>query len=479
MVWKHDAENHVLDCFGFPLIKAGNMLDIVRAENLTAIHINAIQELIAAVVGCNGATSIIYHQVSLLQYETGVIFHILLYGACIRKVFCTRLTFFHYLYILFPSGHAPAGSCVLAFSSRMGGGLMANLLDYLSWRADVPFSCAPFNDVDNLILSEFAYLSLEHALPEGGEMTVAELSKALHGIPDAFGYIEQDSNRAMLALMGEGGRFASAKVCSYRHDTNVAQEKQFAAMTFLLPDNTAFIAYRGTDDTLVGWKEDFNLSFACPVPAQADALVYLLEASRRFDLPIRVGGHSKGGNLSVYASAYAPEEVQDRIISVFSNDGPGMDEGTFASCGYTRIMPKLRSIVPDSSIIGMLLQHHEDYMVVKSTASGLMQHNPFSWQVKRAGFEVIDALRPGSRNLDQVLRSWLSGMTAAERMTLVDTLFDALAATHITTVENIGEAVLHNAGAMLSSLRHMDVPTRRRVRQLVVGLLSAKVMGRV
>ena len=356
---------------------------------------------------------------------------------------------------------------------------MANLLDYLSWRGDVPFSCAPFNDVDNLILCEFSYLSLEHALPEGGEMTVAELSEALRDIPGAFGYIEQDSNRAMLALMGEGERFAGARVCFYRHETSVELEKQFAAMTLLLPDGTAFIAFRGTDNTLIGWKEDFNLSFACPVPAQADALVYLLEASRRFSMPFRVGGHSKGGNLSVYAAAFAPDEVQDRLLSIFSNDGPGMDEGTFASCGYMRIVGKVRSIVPDSSIIGMLLQHHEDYMVVKSTASGLMQHNPFSWQVRRAGFEVIDDVRPGSRHLDQVLRSWLSGMTATERMTLVDTLFDALAATHITTVENIGEAVLHNAGAMLAALRNMDAPTRRRVRQLVTGLLGAKVMGRV
>ena len=356
---------------------------------------------------------------------------------------------------------------------------MANLLDYLFWRGDVPLHCSPFNDVDNLILCEFSYLLLEHALQEDGEMTVRQLAGSLKDYPDAFGYMEQDSNRAMLKLMGEGDRFSGAQVCFYRHETNMAQEKQFAAMTFLLTDGTAFIAYRGTDNTLVGWKEDFNMSFACPVPAQADALIYLLEASRRFSLPLRVGGHSKGGNLAVYAAAYAPLEVQDRLVSIYSNDGPGMDEGTFSSSGYMRIVPKLHSIVPDSSIIGMLLQHHEDYMVVKSTASGLMQHNPFSWQVQRTGFEVIDDLRPGSRHLDQVLRTWLENMTTQERMILVDAMFAALASTHITTVDNLGEAVLHNAGAMLSALRKMDVPTRRRVRQLVAGLIGAAVRGRV
>ncbi len=352
---------------------------------------------------------------------------------------------------------------------------MANIIDYLTWRGDVPLNAVSFNDVDNLILSEFSYLALEHALPEGGEMTVKELSEALKDRPEAFFYIERENNRAMLRLMAEGERFSGAKIYLYRHETDAEREKQFAAVTFLLSDGTAFVAYRGTDNTIVGWKEDFNLSFACPVPAQVDALTYLLDAAKLFPGSLRVGGHSKGGNLAVYAATHAPDHVQDRILQVYSNDGPGMDEATFTSPGYARIVPKLRSIVPQSSVIGILLQHPEDYMVVRSNGFGIFQHNLFSWQVLRCGFEVIEALQPGSRHLDKVLNAWLERMSPEERMTLVDTMFSALAATRAATVENLGEGILRNAAAMLSAVRSMDAATRKRVRHMIGGLLSAAV----
>ncbi len=352
---------------------------------------------------------------------------------------------------------------------------MANLIDYLTWRGDVPLGAVPFNEVDNLILSQFSYLALEHALPEGGEMTVKELGDKLADRPEAFFYIERENNRLMLRLMAEGDRFSGTKICLYRHETDEEREKQFAAVTFLLADGSAFVAYRGTDNTIVGWKEDFNLSFACPVPAQVDALAYLLEAAKMHTGLLRVGGHSKGGNLAVYAAAHAPDHVQDRIMNVYSNDGPGMDEATFASPGYARIETKLHSIVPQSSVIGILLQHPEDYVVVKSNGFGIFQHNPFSWQVLRCGFEVIEELRPGSRHLDKVMNTWLQSMSSEERMTLVDTMFTALNATRAATVENLGEGILKNAAVMLSTVKGMDPATRKRVRHMVGGLLSAAV----
>ena len=350
---------------------------------------------------------------------------------------------------------------------------MANINDYLLWRGDVPFHGVPFNDVDNLILSEFAYFLLEHALTDDGEMTVHELQAALCDKPEAFFYIERESNRTMLRLMAEGERFSNARILMYRHETDPEKEKQFAAVTFLLSDHTAFIAFRGTDNTLVGWKEDFNLSFTWPVPAQVSALEYLNVLAENHPLPIRLGGHSKGGNLAVYAAACAPVHIQDRILSVYSNDGPGMDEATFLSDGYVRIAPRLRSIVPQSSVVGILLQHPEDYMVVKSNAFGIFQHSPFSWQVLRAGFEIIEELQPGSRHLDVVMKTWLKGMSTEERMTVVDTMFSVLNATKAATVENLGEGILRNASAMMGAIKNLDIATRRRVRHIMGGFFSA------
>ncbi len=352
---------------------------------------------------------------------------------------------------------------------------MANILDYLTWRGDVPFYGVPFCDVDNLILSQFAYILLENAIQGDEPISIKEIGDALADQPDAFFYIERDSNRALLRLMAQGQRFCQAKVHLYRHEIDQEKEKQFAAVTLLLSDGTAFVAFRGTDNTLVGWKEDFNLSFACPVPAQVSAVDYLKMAADRFDLPIRVGGHSKGGNLAVYAAAHVPMQVQNRLLMVYSNDGPGMDEATFFSEGYARIVPKLRSIVPQSSVIGILLQHPEDYMVVKSNAFGIFQHSLFSWQVLRDGCEVIENLQPGSRHLDQVMKTWLGGLSTQERMTIVDTMFAVLSATKASTVENLGEGILQNAGVMLAAIRNLDAATRKRVRHIMGSFFSAAV----
>ncbi len=354
---------------------------------------------------------------------------------------------------------------------------MATMLDYLYWRGDVPFSCSPFNDVDNLILSEFSYLLLEKAMPEGGRMTVRDLHSALKDCPDAFGFIGQENNRKMLALMGEGRRFCDTEVCFYLHETDVKMQKQFAAMTFLLQDGTAFVAFRGTDNTLVGWKEDFNMAYTFPVPAQVEALVYLARAAELFPLPLRVGGHSKGGNLAVYAAAYAAVEIQDRILAVYSNDGPGMDEVTFQSLGYNNIVPRLRSIVPEFSIIGMLLHEHIKYQAVKSCASGLSQHDPFSWCVQPEGFEKAEHLKPASIRIDEILDSWLYDMTTDDRMALIEALYSLLNATKASKVEDLRGGALKNAGAILSVLRRMDGSSRHLVWEKLGGLVSVAVGG--
>lgn len=348
---------------------------------------------------------------------------------------------------------------------------MPNILDYLTWRGDVSLCCKPFNAVDNLVLSEFAYLLLEHVPSHEETLSIRELNEMLRDHPSAFGAMEKD-NRRLLEKMAEGERFSTTTICLYRHETDLALEKQFAAVTLLLKDDTAFVAYRGTDNTLVGWKEDFNLSFTSAVPAQIAAVQYLCNVSLQIPHALRVGGHSKGGNLAVFAAANCPEEVSGRIVEVYSNDGPGMDEAVFQSAGYARIANKIHSILPQSSIIGMLLQHQETYMVINSNAFGIFQHNPFSWQVTHNGFEVIEALRPGSIYMDIVLKKWLEGISVEERMTFIDTLFTVLTASRATTVNNLTEGVIRNAFSMLAAVKNIDTKTRRCMAQVVKALFK-------
>ena len=352
---------------------------------------------------------------------------------------------------------------------------MANILDYLLWRDDLSLQAVPFNDVDNLILSQFTYIKPDKVLGPDDEMTVREIAAALKDAKGVFGFIGEDNNREMLRLMGESSRFGDLPVTFYRHETDIALSKQFAAMTFLLPDNTAFVAYRGTDNTMVGWKEDFTMAVACPVPAQADALKYLKDAAERFALPLYVGGHSKGGNLAVYAASFAGDDLQDRLLRVYSHDGPGMTDTTAKSDGYKRILPKLRCIVPEFSIIGMLLLEHPDRLVVRSDASGLMQHDPFSWQIRGRGFVLADALSPASLRIDQLLDDWLEGVGIEERQELVETLFNVLDENQVTTVGQLGSSLLRNTGSIMLALRHMNGATRQKVRQLAGDLMKAAV----
>ena len=354
---------------------------------------------------------------------------------------------------------------------------MPNIVDYLAWRGDLPFSCVPFNDVDNLILAQFSYFPLEKSGVPCDGMNIRDIAALLEEQPDACGFIDAESSREMLKLIAAGERFGEIPVRGYCSETDEERELQFAGMTFSLPDGTVYVAFRGTDNTLVGWKEDFNMAFSCPVPAQTEALKYLQAVCETTSCPFRVGGHSKGGNLAVYAAAYLPEPLQDRIIQVYSNDGPGMSEAVISSPGYRRIAGRLVSILPEFSIIGMLLYEHRDNKVVASNASGLMQHSAFSWQVRRAGFVELPGLQPSSLKIDEILDSWLFDMPEEERLQLVDALFTALKQAEVNSMERLLNHRIKTAVSVLAAVRHFDAETRQLVWRKLTGLAGTALRG--
>ena len=233
------------------------------------------------------------------------------------------------------------------------------------------------------------------------------------------------------------------------------------------------MAYRGTDSTLVGWKEDFNMAFTTPVPAQRTAAEYLRARAAEKPGPLRVGGHSKGGNLAVFAAAFCGDETQGRILEVQNNDGPGFEAAVTAQPGYRRIAPRVRTLVPQSSVVGMLLEHEEAYTVVHSTQLGLMQHDLYSWQVRRAGFVCLESVDEGSRMVDRALKEWISSMTPAQRETFVDVLFGLLDASGAQTVGQLSLGWLKNAGALARTLKGIDEPTREAMSSILKALSHA------
>ena len=353
---------------------------------------------------------------------------------------------------------------------------MADLFEYLKWRSDVPFSVAPLNDVDNLVLAELAYSDFSGVVPsDGRSLPVAEVCERFFRIHDREEIRKSTSFTGKAPLLMEhmvkGGRFGTMQLCRYVDNLDEEKTAQMSAVTYLLDDGTIYVAFRGTDSTLVGWKEDFDIGCLTETRGQLLAVSYLERVAEAFDAPIRVGGHSKGGNFAVYAASFCSAEIQDRILGVYSNDGPGFRKEVTEMPGYLRILPKLCKIVPDTSMIGMLLTDKAAQRVVKSSASGILQHDAFSWLTERDGFEPAEPSDLG-KLLNNVLASWIDGMDDHLRSSVVDTIFDAFEATGADTFHEIAQQKWKSAEAMLGYLFKIPREKQEELFQLAGSLLK-------
>ena len=334
---------------------------------------------------------------------------------------------------------------------------MANIMDYLVWRGDVALDYAPFNDVDSLILSELSYLTF----PEE-DAPIRDLGLSMPAVnQDQFNFVHEI--RALLSAAALTERFSGVQVLHPVAVTDQDRDMQFAAVTFELPGGLRYIAFRGTDSTIVGWREDFNMAFESPIPAQRAAVKYLTEAASLTDGPLIVGGHSKGGNLAVYAAAHAAPEIQRRIRTVYSFDGPGLDDATMASDGYAAIARRIRSFIPQQSVVGLLMTYHPEYTVVKSDGVGLFQHDSFTWQVLGAGFIAVTELDVSSQLVDHTVHEWLSRVSPEKRKIFIDTIFDILEASGANTIKELLRDVPGRVPAILKALQKVDAETRRMV----------------
>ena len=266
---------------------------------------------------------------------------------------------------------------------------MANILDYLDWREDLTLAQDPFNEVDNLILAELSFVDFGGIVPGPGEGRAVPLWKAAEayfakteGRPIDMGVLVPNQIPELLRRTAASPRFRDMKLNGFVDHLDTVKAEQFAALAAECGDGTVYLSFRGTDDTLAGWKEDFYLSCMREVPAQKMAVTYTEAMAHQYPrIKLRLGGHSKGGNLAVWAGVFCPTAVQRRIAAVWSNDGPGFHEDILSLPRHIRLAERIHTIVPKSSVVGMLLEHEEDYTVVDSSQQGLMQHDGFSWEV--------------------------------------------------------------------------------------------------
>ena len=346
---------------------------------------------------------------------------------------------------------------------------MANLLDYLDWRGDLTLDQAPFNEVDNLILAELSFVDFKDIVPgpdEGESVVLREAAEAFfakfpQGEKIDMGVLVPGAIPEMLRKMADSRRFGDMKLNCFVDHLDVGKGEQFAALAIETGDKGMYLSFRGTDDTLAGWKEDFELACMPEVPAQKKAVAYTWAVAKQFPRKkLRLGGHSKGGNLAVYAGVFCPENVQKRIIAVWSNDGPGFHNDLLDLPEHRRIAERIFSIVPKSSVVGMLLEHEEDYTVVDSDQLGFMQHDGFSWQVVGDHFITLRQVTQQAHFSDQELRKWVHGLTVEQRETFVNAMFDVLSASGAVTLTDLKDDSFKAVGAMVKAMKDLDKETR-------------------
>ena len=350
-----------------------------------------------------------------------------------------------------------------------------NLFGYLSRAFDTFDERGP-SDVDSLVLACMSYFRYQgdavrfhEGVPVRDLLRAEQLEAMTRGLWDPEGLAR------LLVLVAASPRFRDVRVSDYVDDFDESVEKQFSACVLRLPCGGAYLSFRGTDNTLVGWKEDFNMAFETGVPSQYAAVAYLGRVAPSIEGPLYLGGHSKGGNLAVCAAARCPEGIAERVSRVFSHDGPGFTEEALADELWKERSGLVSKTVPRSSVIGMLFERQEDFAVVESSTAGLTQHDPFSWVVEGKDFVRQEGLGRGASFVDKGLNEWIASMTRAEREGFVETLFSVLYAAGEDTFADLSGNWQASVPAMLRRLGELEPEQRGHITR-ALGLLAQAFM---
>ena len=357
---------------------------------------------------------------------------------------------------------------------------MPNMFDYMDWRGDLTFKQSKFNEVDNLIISQLCYAPFSNLVGDGA----SSIRRTLFDVANDYyeKYSEEDienmanqEQRAskVLKAMANSRRFRDCILADYFECHNIVTEQQFAAMTVDVNTDVIYVVYRGTDNSIVGWKEDFNMTKSSHLQSQKDALNYLENIAKKYpEKMLFVGGHSKGGNLAVYSSIFCSDEVKERIVRVYNNDGPGFLRDVVESDEYKAILPKVRTIVPESSIIGMLLEHEEDYTVVRSSASGGMQHDCTSWEVLGRHFIYLENTSKKSKILDDAMTSYFYSLSEEQLSAVIDGIYLVITSAGFTTLDSLQDGAIKSSMSLIKEYNSLDKADKKYIMQAIKGLFK-------
>ena len=353
---------------------------------------------------------------------------------------------------------------------------MGTVIKYLENYGKYTFQEMPMTEVDSLALCQLSYLKFDGMVPDIQEDKPPVTLESLKEHPDfekLFGDIRYEKeNRALLTGMLQGKRFRDMKLNYYVNVIEEQWETQFSAVTFFLDDGTAYVAFRGTDETIVGWKEDFNMAFLSPVPGQAFGVRYLKDVASRFRGELYVGGHSKGGNLAVYSAMNCGPETQERLLQIYSMDGPGFRPEVLERCGYDRIAGRVTKILPNSSLVGMLFESNMYFQVVKSRTFGLLQHDPYTWLVVSNHLVRANGLYERRKKMDNTLNEWILSLNEQQLRTFVDTMYQVITASQARNLIDFTAEWKRSMNGIIGALKEVDEETKRILIEVVKSLFE-------
>lgn len=349
--------------------------------------------------------------------------------------------------------------------------MKGTMLEYLKEFGNVPFAQKPVSEVDFMIICQLAYLKFAGMVPDAREdsASVGLLDIARTGDEKVLFADErfEKQNRVLWSAVLQSKRFNTMKLNSYIDIVEKEWEAQFSAFTCSLEDGTVMVIFRGTDENIVGWKEDFNMVYQSPIPSQAYAVKYLNMIGDRVRCPLYLAGHSKGGNLAVYGAMNCRADIQDRIIKIYNLDGPGFKKEVLEKCGYERIVDRVVKILPHSSVVGMIFEWDARYKVVESNNFGILQHDLFSWQVVDGALVPVPQVYDSLQQMEHTLADWMMSLEEDRAKRFVDTLFDIISASETDDFVEFAANGMGTVKKVFEAYKDMDEDTKKMLKETI------------
>ena len=343
---------------------------------------------------------------------------------------------------------------------------MANINDYLDWRGDIPISEEyGINEIDNMIFARISYLIFDKIHLEEKE-TIESISNKMKNFQnEEFNF---NGDKELITKLGQSKRFKDLIITDYVKNNDYEAVRQFSAITIHISKKLMYLSFEGTDGTILGWKEDFNMAFMKNIPAQISGKEYLEKIADKYrGKKMILGGHSKGGNVAIYAGTTTKKKIQDRIIKVLNYDGPGFDEEFLKATENSDFINKVYTYIPQDSIIGRILEHEEGYKVIESTQKGIYQHDIYSWQVKGRQMVKLKDTSKSSDVMNETMKSWLKNTTIEQRRLFFDAIFDIFDSTSASKISELLIAWKTSMPKIVETYKGLSEEDKKNITEMV------------